>query len=80
MNFNFNYQLPLILQFKINQQWALGTPHSISACSTFWFTQKDLKWLLHRNGSVQRKGVKSMGNTGLPNKHTIFWRYLEVIA
>jgi len=43
MNFNFNYQLPLILQFKINQQWALGTPHSISACSTFWFTQKDLK-------------------------------------
>ena len=24
--------------------------------------QQALKWLLHRNGSVQRKGVKSMGN------------------
>ena len=33
--------------------------------------QQDLKWLLHRNGSVQRKGVKSMGNTGLPKNHTI---------
>ena len=27
-----------------------------------------------------KKGVKSMGNTGLPNKHTTSCRYLEVIA